>query len=158
MKKWLVASYKINELTRLELNLQNQKFDYYVPKIVLDNHSTYNKKELMFPGYIFINVNVDNYTALKYTKGIKKILQFGKIIPIVSEADIQAFMKIEQESVNNPITTRYKVGQEVVVHGGSFKGNLVKICSLPAGKRVDVFIHLLGSKRKINISLKDITV
>ena len=34
MKKiWLIALYKINEVKRVEKNLLNQKFDYYLPKI-----------------------------------------------------------------------------------------------------------------------------
>ena len=32
-KNWLVATYKINEVRRVESNLLNQKFDYYLPKI-----------------------------------------------------------------------------------------------------------------------------
>jgi hypothetical protein len=34
-KKWLVATYKINEVKRVESNLLNQKFDYYLPKITI---------------------------------------------------------------------------------------------------------------------------
>ena len=33
MKNWIVATYKTNELKRLEQHLSNQKFDYYLPKI-----------------------------------------------------------------------------------------------------------------------------
>ena len=158
MNTWLVASYKINEVARLELNLKNQNFDYYLPKIVLERFNANLKEELMFPGYIFIKTNLKNYTALKYTKGIKKILKFGNNIPSMSKDDIDAIMKIEHESKNTPISTRYTVGQEVIIKEGSFKGNLVKICSLPASKRVDIFIHVLGSKRRVNISLEDLSL
>ena len=158
MNTWLVASYKINEASRLELNLQNQKFDYYLPKIVLEKFNTNSKEELMFPGYIFINTNLKNYAALKYTKGIKKILKFGENIPSMSKDDIDAIMKIEDESKNKPISTIYTMGQEVVIKEGSFKGNLVKICSLPAAKRIDILINILGSKRKVNIALEDLAL
>lgn len=110
----------------------------------------------MFPGYIFIKINFENYTSLKYTKGINKILKFGNNIPIMTNDDIYAIMKIEKESKNNPISAGYKVGQEVVIKKGSFAGNLVKICSLPADKRVDVLIHILGSERVVSISLENL--
>tara|TARA_B110000003_G_scaffold268559_1_gene298226 strand:+ start:57 stop:533 length:477 start_codon:yes stop_codon:yes gene_type:complete len=158
MNTWLVASYKINEASRLELNLQNQKFDYYLPRIILEKFNTNPKEELMFPGYIFINTNLKNYAALKYTKGIKKILKFGENIPSMSKDDIDAIMKIEHESKNKPISTIYTMGQEVVIKEGSFKGNLVKICSLPAAKRIDILINILGSKRKVNIALEDLAL
>ena len=158
MNNWLVASYKLNEVARLELNLQNQSFDYYLPKIVLKKLNSNHKEELMFPGYIFINTDPANYAALKYTKGIKNILKFGKSIPTMSKDDIEGIMKIECESKNNPISTKYIIGKEVVIKGGSLKGNLVKICSLPSAKRVNIFIHLLGSKRQVNISIEDLSI
>tara|TARA_B100000780_G_C20928753_1_gene370196 strand:+ start:56 stop:532 length:477 start_codon:yes stop_codon:yes gene_type:complete len=158
MNTWLVATYKINEASRLELNLQNQRFDYYLPKIFLQKLNTNLKEELMFPGYIFINTNLKNYSALKYTKGIKKILKFGDNIPSMSKDDINAIMKIEHESKDKPLSTIYTMGQEVVITEGSFKGNLVKICSLPAAKRIDILINILGSKRKVNIALEDLAL
>jgi transcription antitermination factor NusG len=158
MNNWIVASYKLNEVSRLELNLQNQKFDYYLPKIFLEKLNTNLKEELMFPGYIFINTNLNNYSALKYTKGIKKILKFGENVPSMSKDDIDAIIKIEHESKNKPFSTIYTMGQEVVITEGRFKGNLVKICSLPAAKRINILIHVLGSKRKVNIALKDLSL
>ena len=157
MNRWLVASYKINQVARLELNLQNQKFHYYLPKIVVKEISINLKEELMFPGYVFINTDISNYASLKYTKGINKILKFGNNIPFIANDDIKAIMEIEKKSKNNPILTGYTIGQEIAVKEGSLAGNLVKICSLPAGKRVDVLIHILGSQRMVNIPLDDLS-
>lgn len=158
MNNWLVASYKINQVARLKLNLKNQNFDYYLPKITVKNININESEELMFPGYVFINTHIKNYTSLKYTKGINKILKFGKNIPVMTGDDIKSIMTIEKESKNNPIPNGYAVGQEVKIKEGSFAGNLVKICSLPADKRVDVLIHILGSKRMVNISLDSISI
>ncbi|MFL2707236.1 MAG: transcription termination/antitermination protein NusG [Gammaproteobacteria bacterium] len=156
MNKWLVASYKINQLARVELNLNNQKIDYYLPKIIINDINV--REELMFPGYVFINTHIKNYTVLKYTKGINKILKFGNNIPVMTGDDIKAIMTIEEESKNKPIPTGFAIGQEVTIKEGSFAGNLVNICSLPAGKRVDVLIYVLGSKRMVNISLDSISI
>ena len=67
----MLLAYKIKELARLEFNLQNQNFDYYLPKITLQKLNSSLKEELMFPGYVFIKTSVKNYLAIKYTKGIK---------------------------------------------------------------------------------------
>jgi len=158
MKEWLVASYKTKEVDKLEINLKNQKFEYYLPIIFLEKFNTKLKKEYMFPGYIFVKSNITNYNALKYTKGIKKILKFGKNIPTLNKEDIDLIKKIESESLNKPISTRYRIGQEIIIKEGSLKGNLVKICSLPVAKRIDILIHFLGSKRKINIALEDLSI
>ena len=34
-KKWLIALYKSNEVKKVESNLSNQKFDFYLPKITI---------------------------------------------------------------------------------------------------------------------------
>ena len=83
-KKWLVASYKSNESKRLERNLSNQKFDFYLPKITIKKINANPKVEVLFPGYIFVNTGLENYSALKYTMGIKNIIKFGDNISCVS--------------------------------------------------------------------------
>ena len=76
-KNWLVATYKINEVRRVESNLLNQKFDYCLPKITIKKINSNPKVEVLFPGYIFVNTSFENYSALKYTMGIKNIIKFG---------------------------------------------------------------------------------
>tara|TARA_B110000259_G_C13931858_1_gene369226 strand:+ start:62 stop:283 length:222 start_codon:yes stop_codon:yes gene_type:complete len=68
MKVWIVATYKINELKRLQENLQNQDSEYYHPKIKTINQNLLVKEELLFPGYILINTSLENYTKLKYNR------------------------------------------------------------------------------------------
>ena len=50
MKVWMVATYKINELKRLQENLHNQNFDYYNPKIIAKKRNLSAKEESLFPG------------------------------------------------------------------------------------------------------------
>ena len=45
--------------------------------------------ELLFPGYVFVNTSLDNYSALKYTAGIKNIIKFGEKIACMSSEDIK---------------------------------------------------------------------
>ncbi len=158
IKKWIVATYKINEIKRVEDNLLNQEFDYYLPKIILKNINSNPKEELFFPGYIFIHTSIANYSALKYTKGIKSILKFGESISYITESEIKEIKMIEKESKINPITSQISIGQEIIIANGPLKGSLAKICSLPYKKRVDIFISILGSFRRVNISLKDFSI
>ena len=155
-KKWLIASYKSKELKRVESNLLNQNFDYYLPKITTKKINTNSKKEVLFPGYIFINASFENYSALKYTKGIKNIIKFGDSIPFISDEDIKAIQMVEEESKISPIISKIQIGQDALIAIGSFKGSIVKICSLPSKKRVGVLLTFLGSIRRITIPEKDL--
>ena len=155
-KEWIIALYKINEINRLEKNLSNQGFNYYLPKITTKKANSIPEVEILFPGYIFINTTVENYSALKYTKGMKKILTFGNKISYLSNDDIKAMQIIEKTSKSSPVSRKAEIGQDVLVSKGSLKGSIVKICSLPSRKRVDILLYFLGSFRRVSVSEKDI--
>tara|TARA_B100001778_G_scaffold1280_1_gene1124 strand:+ start:188 stop:667 length:480 start_codon:yes stop_codon:yes gene_type:complete len=154
--KWLIALYKINEVKRVEANLSSQKFKYYLPKITTTKTNSNPKVEVLFPGYIFINTSSENYSVLKYTKGIKDILKFGDKISSLSSDDIKAMQMVEKTSKSTPLVRQLKIGQDAFVKKGSLKGNIVKICSLPSKERVGILLHFLGSVRRVLISEKDL--
>ena len=158
MKYWLVATYKINEIEKAERNLSNQKFDYYLPKMKIKKSDTYLKEEVLFPGYIFINTRLKDYSLIKYTKGIKKVVKFGSSIPRLTDNEIKSIQSIEKLSNSKPITPKINIGQEAVVAEGPFKGTLVKICSLPSKNRIEVLLTFLGSLRRVNILNKDLVL
>tara|TARA_B110000977_G_C10861379_1_gene409921 strand:- start:273 stop:752 length:480 start_codon:yes stop_codon:yes gene_type:complete len=156
IKNWIVATYKTNEVKRLESNLLNQKFDYYLPKITIKKTNSNPKVEVLFPGYIFINTSFENYSALKYTIGIKGIVRFGDNIACIINEDIKAMQMVEETSKIDPIVSQIKIGQDALITKGSLTGSIVKVCSLPSKERVDVFLSFLGSMRRVNISEKDL--
>ena len=156
MKRWLIGLYKINELKRLESSLLNQKFDFYLPKITIKKINSNPKEQVLFPGYIFINTDVENYSALKYTSGIKNILKFGHNISCISDEDIKSMKMVEETSKIDPIPLQIQIGQEARISSGTLKGNIVRICSLPSKDRVDVLLTFLGSMRRITMPEKDL--
>ena len=156
IKSWIVATYKTNEVKRLESNLLNQKFDYYLPKITIKKINSNPKVEVLFPGYIFVNTSFKNYSALKYTTGIKNIIKFGDNIAYMIDEDIKAMQIVEKTSKTDPVASQIQIGQDVLISKGSLKGSVVKICGLPCKERVGVLLSFLGSMRKVTISEKDL--
>ena len=156
-KNWLIASFRVNETKRVEINLLNQKFEYYLPKIITKNSNSKLKEELLFPGYIFVNTSFENYSTLKYTKGIKDIIKFGNTISFISNEEIKSIQMVEDSSKINPIVPQIKIGQDAFISNGSLKGNIVKICALPSKERVDVLLTFFGTMRRANIPTKDLT-
>ena len=156
MKYWLVATYKINEIEKAERNLSNQNFDYYLPKIKVKKSNSNLGEEILFPGYVFIKTRPEDYSLIKYTKGIKKIVKFGKNIPHLSDNEINSVKSIEKISNSKPITSKINIGQESEVTDGPFKGTIVKICSLPSKDRIEVLLSILGSSRRVSILEKDL--
>ena len=155
-KKWLIALYKINEVKRVENNLLNQKFDFYLPKITIKKNNSNPKEEILFPGYIFVNTSFENYSALKYTMGIKNIIKFGNNISCISDQDIKSMQMAQETSKIDPLASQIQIGQEAIIIEGSLKGSIVKICSLPSKERVNVLLTFFGSMRRVAIPEKDL--
>jgi transcription antitermination factor NusG len=155
-KKWLIASYKVNEVKRVEINLLNQKFEYYLPKIISKNINSSPKEEVLFPGYIFVNTSLENYSALKYTMGIKNIIKFGDNISCISSEEIEAMQMAEKTSKIDPVASQIQIGQDAIIAKGSLTGSIVKVCSLPSKERVGVLLSFLGSLRRVTIPEKDL--
>ncbi len=156
MKVWIVATYKNNELKRLKDNLQNQDLEYYHPKINTKKYNLTPKEEPLFPGYIFIYSCIKNYSKIKYTRGISKIIRFNNNIATLEDDEIFELKKIESESFSKPIIQKIFVGQEAIMSEGPLKGSFISIASLPNKDRVNIFIHILGKKRKVTASLNEI--
>jgi transcription antitermination factor NusG len=156
MKIWMVATYKINQLKRLQENLQNQHFNFYNPTINIVKDNLSSIEEPLFPGYIFIHANLDNYQKIKYTKGISNIIKFDKNIATVTDEEILELRKIEKNSISDPIIQKIYIGQEGTMIEGPLRGSLITIASLPKNERINIFVHILGTKRKVNASLSEI--
>ena len=156
IKNWVVATYKTNEVRRVERNLLNQKFDYYLPKITTKKTNSKPKIEMLFPGYIFVNISIDNYSSLKYTMGIKNIIKFGDNISLISDEEIEALQMAEEASKIDPVVSRIKINQNVTISKGSLAGSIGKVCSLHSRERVGILLHFLGSVRRVTIAEKDL--
>ena len=156
MKVWMVATYKTNEFKRLKENLQNQEIEYYHPKINTKKYNLTPKEEPLFPGYIFIHSSIENYSKIKYTRGISKVIRFNNHIATLEDDEIFEIKKIESESFSEPIIQKIFVGQEAKMSEGPLKGSFITIASLPNKDRVNIFIHILGKKRKVTASLNEI--
>ncbi len=154
----MIATYKKNEIKRLHDNLLIQNFNYFNPKIRTKRHNLLLKEEPMFPGYIFIHADTKNYQKIKYTKGISKIIRFNKNIAILNDDEIEELRRIQDHSFSEPISPKVYIGQETTMTDGPLKGSLVTIASMPRKDRVNIFIHILGTKRRISASLNEINI
>ena len=129
-----------------------------LPRIKVKKHNSNLSEEALFPGYIFINTGLEDYSSIKYTIGIKNVIRFGSSIPRLTDNEMKSIQSIEKLSQLKPISAKIKMGQEAVVSKGPFKGNFVKICSLPSKGRIEVLLTILGNLRRVKILKEDLTI
>jgi len=156
-KKWFVIFYQlINEL-KLINNLQNQNFDFYIPKILVSKNNRI-KNSPLFPGYGFVRSADNQISSLKYTKGLKYILKFGNSHACVDISIINDIKKFSQDYQNNSLLIKPELQSDVTILRGPLKGNLVRVMSLTKNDRVKFLYSLLGRNKISETDLNSIKI
>ncbi len=151
--KWFVVMTKPKQEIIAKLNLENQNFHVLLPMLKLDNEE--KKTEPLFPSYLFINFDPEDYKWLKIrnTRGVKKILKCN-IYP--KEVD-KEFIKIllnctDKYGLLKKTFYKYKINQKIKIINGPFTQMLGEIKSLSPKNRIKILIN----KLIINLDSKDI--
>ena len=96
---WFIFTYYVLKENILYKHMLNQGFDCFIPKVkVIKNNK---KREInLFPGYGFAYLSSSKISSLKYTKGIKTVLQQGKGYASISNTDISNLMFHSENTLN----------------------------------------------------------
>lgn len=160
---WFVIFAKPRQEDTAENNLINQGFNIFFPKLKVlkrRNQKLKERIEPMFPGYIFISLDLEeeNWLKIRSTKGVNKIVEFGGK-PAKISGEFIKFIKdnCDSESIgtydNNP---QYVKGDVVNISGGSFVGSEA-IFQKELGKdRVELLINFASQYAKVTMHSKDL--
>ena len=154
MKGWYLIKTKANQELIAQQNLQNQNFDTYCPNALINN-----KKVILFPGYIFINLDnkKQNWLPIKSTKGVICLVRFGLNFAKVPNNIIYVIKKNEQSTLNKiKNLDSFKPGDKVQIKEGIFKNCTAIFKSFKSSDRVILFIKLLGQQQTFNTEKKSI--
>ena len=154
MKNWYLLKTKPNQEAIALRNLHNQDYDTYCPNAFINN-----KKVILFPGYIFINLdnNKQNWLPIRSTKGVLNFVRFGLNFAKVPSNIIQIIKKNEQNTLNKIINLdNFKPGDKVQITEGIFKNCSAIFKSFKSSDRIILFINLLGKQQVISTERKSI--
>ena len=159
-KIWAVVSLKPNQIHKAEVNLQRQEIDFLAPKIKVTKRQQnrfVNKINLLFPGYIFVHINLatEDQRKVQSTYGISKILKVGGQIAKLPEDFVEA-LKSTKLDASRTYEHDLKPGDNVEIMRGPFTGLIAKIDELESSNRVKCLFNLLEGKITMSIENKDI--
>ena len=154
---WILAQTKSKREKTAEINIKNQGFKVFLPTINVRKYSNSVWKdaiELLFPGYIFINIkdNEEKIGSLSYTTGVFKLL-IDRVTGspyIIKQSLIDNIYKNNQLNISS-----LKKGSKV---------NLTKGISVLSGifiekkgsKRASILINILNELREVVVDYDDI--
>lgn len=154
-KKWYVASTKPRSEETARFHLASKNIEVFYPKLFLPNDRRSGRHIVsLFPNYIFVRIDISSteYSQVVWCRGIKRLVSFGGIASAVEDGVID-FMR-EQADQGGLIVaqSRLKVGDEVQIMRGPFKGLVAIIQEPPDTKsRVKVLMAMLSRDVQVEV-------
>lgn len=153
MRSWYLVTVKPSRQDAVEDGLGSQRFQVYNPKYVVEGE----KREPVFPGYIFVNVDIElqSVSKINNTRGVRKLVTFGDVavaIPnVVVERMIDRFGGVTPMA---PKPSPFKVGQKLQVVHGPMAGLEAIFDEQDGEKRSIILLTILGSMQRFSFNNK----
>ena len=153
---WIVAKTKGNQEHRALQNLENQGFKVYLPQIISKkylNTSWKDQNELLFPGYIFVNIDstTNKMHKINNTFGVSKLLTDPEsgLPAVLSEQSIIEIKNNLNKAIN---INNLSIGDNVIYTRGTLSNISGKITELSGKSRIKLLISMLNMQREIIVN------
>lgn len=148
---WYLVYTKPRKEDMVSDSLRKINIEVYNPKFVKRHSVNGVQKEHvspLFPCYIFVKLDIRHYARLiRYTRGVKKIVDFDGSPSPVPEDIISMIQSREKEGLVE-VMPAFKEGDMVVIKDGHFKDFIgVFQKELSDSERVIILLSTLSSKR-----------
>jgi transcriptional antiterminator RfaH len=109
--------------------------------------------EPLFPCYVFLHCVVEEQVnEIQHVSGISRLVQFGHKYPQIADAIIEELQACFGLDDLIDVERRLAPGDEVTVAGGAFAGMSAQVLKcLPAKKRVQILLDILGRPTKVEV-------
>jgi transcriptional antiterminator RfaH len=152
---WYVAYTRPRQEARALENLGNQGFRCLLPRIDVEHlrkGRVVTVSEALFPRYLFVHLEVgrSNWAAIRSTRGVARLVEFGGVAARVPAAMIDALA--EQPARQKAL---FEAGDQLKVINGPFAGieaELLRMYKTPDGEaRVMLLMEILTRPQQISL-------
>ena len=160
--RWHLVQLKPNSFDRAVANLERQAVKTFMPLVMRRRcfgKRYIQKKQPLFPGYLFIGVDVDavSWRSVNGTYGVAKVVTFGCQEPQCLPEQLISGLKArcDQENCLLP-STDLKIGERVKIISGPFVNYIATIETIPSETRLGILFECLGGKIPAEINIKNV--
>ena len=163
MGKWYLIMTKPHKDSYAEEQLNNQGYTTYRPLIQKEKNirgKLRKIEESLFPRYLFIQLEmgVDDWSSIRSTRGVLKIIRFGTNPTEVPNNIISVLKK--NEIVNRGLSVDidcFKYGDKITIESGAFAGlNALFDRYKQGGERVMVLLNILNNIATVNLAVGEV--
>lgn len=156
---WYVLKTKPKQETRAIQSLERQGFEVFGPQLTVSKIRRGKRTKVtepMFPGYLFVRPDnlIEQFYRLRSTYGVNNVLRFGDSIPTVPQQwidDLKSLNDVDTEDAP-------KVGDEVEIKHGPFRGYMAKIVELDGESRCFVLLDWMQKQVKASFSYSELSL
>ena len=155
LNNWFVIMTKPNQELKAIKNLRNQNFEIFCPyfeKETEERFNSSNTKEFLFPSYIFVKFNLNNYQWLKIrnTLGVKKLLSNGPTPSKIDKTFVENLIEMsDKNGLLNSNFFSFRPKQKIVVTKGPFKKFYGEVISIIGNERVKILLDCINNYKTL---------
>ncbi len=162
--RWYVLSTKSNHERQAEQNIRRMGVQCFLPLLQEQRIIRCKVKTIiapLFPGYLFVRINLsEHYRAVKYARGVRKIVEFGATPVEVDSAvidDIKNRLASPEASALG-MQKELSRGQLVQIKDGPFVGlEAVFMREMSGHQRAMVFLRTLALQARVVLEIDQLT-
>tara|TARA_A100001015_G_scaffold205223_1_gene229449 strand:+ start:54 stop:551 length:498 start_codon:yes stop_codon:yes gene_type:complete len=163
MKQWYLVQFKPNSYRIAERNLVKQGVLTFLPLLETTNRDNFkfkNNVKPLFPGYMFIEIdlNVVYWHKINNTIGVTRLVSHGGkpqeiskdvIIGLMSRCDEQGILLEPKTPV---------IGDCVKLLKGAFAEFIATVETIDSDKRIWVMMDLMGRSTRIQVAAENLKI
>lgn len=163
MSEWYIVRTQSRAEERAVWNLNNQGFETYLPRYRKSvRHARKTKTVLcpLFPGYVFVQVNIkrQHWRSINGTFGVISIVQFGDGPTPIDAAIVDSIRIREDEpGIVNIASHGLKKGDRVRVCDGAFADYTALLEDISDSQRVFLLLDIMGREVRLNVPMGNLT-
>lgn len=155
---WYLVHCKPRQEGRAREHLDRQGFECFYPTLwveTLKAGKVNRRMQPIFPGYLFIHLRAqDNWTALRSTRGVSRVVSFCGQPCRVHDAIIEHLM---QRCAGTAERTALNPGDKVQVKVGPYAEMEAIFLVMDGDERVTLLLNILNREQQIRVPLSYVT-
>jgi transcription antitermination factor NusG len=147
LDQWVLVRTQSGRENWARVNVENQGARTFLPKVEV---GTKGSLEVLFPGYLFVEVSTWGHAFLRGTFGVIGFVPSNERIERVPRRVMDHLFAIVNEEGYVPLPTQRPLHKKelVIVDRGSFKNFLGVYIGDTGDKRNEVLLHFMGREVK----------
>lgn len=161
--RWYVVNCQPHQEGRADLNLRQQGFESWVPKLLRTRRHARRIEQIqapMFPGYLFVKLNLDAqaWRSINGTYGVRRLLCANDQPAPISHGFVETLQQtMDSDGLISMPKDAFHVGDKVRLVRGPFADMIATLVRLADGDRVAVMLNVLGREVKALVSRRALT-